>query len=215
MRPVDHHSALASAIRALAVEAHPACLLSCQGAFLFVNQAWDHFAEANGGAPGMLGSALIGTAWTDHLAGEEIRRYHAELIDRALRSDGTQPRRVVQVSEANSPAEARLVATRFEPVMVRGRGERIGIAVVHAAVRARPIDEVYPVVSGEERQYQNEDGRVVQCSCCRRTREPASGRWDFVASLVQTPPRSARWAFCDLCLELHYPALRAAETEAA
>jgi hypothetical protein len=214
MCAVDLHGngTLATAIRLLAAEAHPGCLLDCQGGFLFVNQAWDHFAAENGGAPGRLGSALIGTAWSDHLIGEEIRRYHAKLIDRALRSDGTRALQVVQVSEANSPTQARLVATRFEPLMVRGGGERIGIAVVHATVRVRPIEEVYPLVAGEERQYQDEEGRVIQCSCCRRTREPASGRWDFVPSLVEMSPQGAHWAFCELCLELHYPALLAEQT---
>ncbi len=212
---VDPHTVLAAAIRTLATEAHPACLLDCQGAFLFVNQAWEHFAEENGGALGGLGSSLIGTAWTDHLAGEEIRRHHATLLDRALRSDGTRASRVVQISEANSPTQARLVATRFEPVTVCGWGERIGIAVVHAVVRVRPIEEVYPVVPGEERHYRDEEGNVVQCTCCRRTRERASGRWDFVPTLIRTPPQGAHWSLCDLCLELHYPALKPEETRAA
>lgn len=130
MRAVDHHGALASAIRSLAAAAHPACLLDCQGRFLFVNQAWDHFAEENGGAPRGLGSALIGTALTDHLVGEEIRRYNADLIERALRSDGTRAGQVVQVAEANSPTQARLVASRFEPVIVRGWGERL-LSLIH------------------------------------------------------------------------------------
>ena len=215
MQVVDHHTALSSAIRRLSADANPACLLDCQGAFLFVNQSWDHFAEQNGGAPGALGSALIGTPWTDHLDGEQIRRHHGLLFERAMRSDGSRRSLVVQVSEANGPDQARLVATRFEPVIVRGWGERLGIAVIHATVRVRPIAEVYSVVEAEEEPYRDADGRVTQCSCCRRTLEPDSERWDFVPSLVLRPPSRVRWSLCDLCLELHYPELRPAETEAA
>jgi hypothetical protein len=208
MRAADHHTAMASAIRALAAEAHPACLLDCQNIFLFVNQPWDRFAEENGGAPTGLGAALIGTPWGDHLAGDDIRRYHGGLLARAIKSDGARAHQVVQVSESNSPTEARLIATRFDPVIARDWGEPMGIVVVHAVVRVRPIDEVYQVVSGEERLYRDDEERVVQCSCCRRTRQPASGCWDFVPSLVQTPPHGARWEICDLCLELHYPGMQ-------
>lgn len=198
---------MAAAIRSLAAEAHPACLLDCQNIFLFVNQPWDRFAEENGGVPASLGAALIGTPWVDHLAGDDIRRYHEGLLARAMKSDGTRAHQLVQVSESNSATEARLVATRFDPVIARDGSEPMGMVVVHSIVRVRPIEEVYQVTSGEERSYRDKEECIIQCSCCRRTREPASGGWDFVPALVQTPPQGIRWQLCDLCLELHYPGM--------
>jgi len=202
MRTAAHHNALATVIRSLAAESSPACLLDTQGTFLFVNDAWDRYALENGGAPGCLGSSLIGTCWLDHIKGPEARQIHATLLDRAVRTRGPHPRPVTQVGEANTATTAALISTRLEPVLQGG--EPIAVRIVHRTVRVRPIAEVYEVVQRSADAYRDGTGAIAQCSCCRRVRDLAEPeRWDFVPELLNGP----QWfthCVCELCAELHY-----------
>jgi len=202
MRTAAQHNALATVIRSLAAENSPACLLDTQGTFLFVNDAWDRYALENGGAPTCLGSSLIGTSWVGHIKGEEARRIHATLLERAVRARGPQLRPITQVGEANTATTAALVSTRLEPVLQAG--EPIAVRIVHRTVRVRPIDEVYEVVHRLADCYRDASGAILQCSCCRRVRDPADPeRWDFVPELLERPPRFTL-GVCELCAELHY-----------
>ncbi len=195
-------NALATVIRGLASDKSPACLLDTQGTFLFVNDAWDRHAITNGGAPACLGASLIGTSWLRHIQGEEVRRLHAALFERALRSHGPHPRPVIQVGESNTPTTAALVSTRLE--LVLQSGEPLAIRIVHTTIRERPIAEVYELVEGSADAYRNPGGEIVQCSCCRRVRDPAEhDRWDFVPALLAEPPTAGQ-TLCELCSELHY-----------
>jgi hypothetical protein len=205
VRTAAHQNALATTIRALAAESCSACLLDASGIFLFVNNAWDHHALANGGAPACLGTSLIGTSWLQHIRGEEVRHRHALLLERAVRSRG--PRPVIQVSESNTPTTAALVSTRLEPVL--HGAEPCAVSVLHRVVRVRPIEEVYELVHRPAEAYRDERGAIVQCSCCRRVNNPRElEEWDFVPDLVATPLRTEQ-GVCPLCAELHYGALDA------
>jgi hypothetical protein len=194
---------LASVIRGLAAERSPACLLDPRGSFLFVNEAWDQHALANGGAEACVGSSLIGTFWLNHIRGEQVRRLHAELLDQALRPRGSRPRPLIQVGESNTPTTAALVSTRFAPVLTHA-GEPIALGIVHSIVRERPVGEVYEMVERPADLYRDPAGQITQCSCCRRVRfwaEPE--QWDFVPELLARP-QAALFALCELCGELHY-----------
>jgi hypothetical protein len=203
VRAVAQHQVLASVIRGIAAERSPACLLDPRGSFLFVNEAWDQHALANGGAQVCVGSSLIGTFWLDHIRGEQVRRFHAELLGRTLRPRGSRPRPLIQVGESNTPTTAALVSTRFAPVFSQA-GDPIALSVVHTIVRERPIGEVYEVVEHPPDVYRDAAGQITQCSCCRRVRLWAEAeRWDFVPELLARP-RAVLFALCELCGELHY-----------
>jgi hypothetical protein len=202
-RPVP----FADEVRILAHEKDPALLLDRDGIILFVNEAWDRFARENGGGERVASGSLVGTRWVDHIAGEEPRRLHRLLFERAVRRLGPGPGGgVVQLNEANGPETARLVATHLEPVV--GHGNVLtGVAVVHRTVRELPLAEVYAVASGAESRWLGEDGHVEQCSCCRRVRRPEEPEeWDLVPGLVAEPPETVQFGYCALCLELHYAA---------
>ncbi len=171
---------------------------------MFVNEAWDRFAEENGGAPACLGDALLGTRWLDHIAGEEVRATHAALLARALSPSSGARGAIVQVGECNTAITSALVSTRLQPVLLHGI-EPTGVAIVHETVRARPIEEVYdPVARGVE-SYRDGEGRLTQCSCCRRLRDPVEGgSWDLVREVVQAPPTPVVHGLCELCAELHF-----------
>lgn len=200
-------------IRHLAHLKDPALLLDREGTILFANEAWDRFARENGGGERVDSSALVGTRWIDHISGEAPRRLHRLLLERALRRLGpASGGGVVQLNESNSPTMARLVATHLEPIETPGG--QVGVALVHRLVREVPVAEVYPIAAGEESRWRDDDGGVEQCSCCRRVRRPDEPEeWDLVPGLVAEPPARVRFAYCALCLELHYAAGAGVEHE--
>lgn len=196
-----HASAFSEVIRRLSAARDPACLLDAGGNYLFVNEAWNR-----DGSPGAADGAedLVGTSWLDRFASEEVRRLHAEFLFHALKPvPGARPRPEVHILERNTSTSAVLVAMKMEPVLLDGGP--VAVAITHTPVRERPIDEVYPLVERNLAEYQDPDGKVTQCACCRRVRDPAeAGRWDLVASLVENPPAGATQGLCGLCRELHY-----------
>jgi hypothetical protein len=201
-------------IRLLAHLSDPALLLDREGTILFANEAWDQFARHNGGGERVASAALVGTSWLDQLAGEEPRRLHRLLLERAVRRLGPKPGGgVIQLNESNGPELARLVATHLDPIMGPG-GELTGVAVVHRLVRERPLADVYPLVEGPDDRWRGPSGDVQQCSCCRRVRRPEEPEeWDLVPGLLAEPPHTTHFGYCALCLELHYPAGAGVERE--
>jgi len=199
-RPAQQN-ALAVAIRHLAAEKSPACLLDASGAFLFVNDAWEGRARESGSGPG----SLIGTPWLEHFPAGPVRCRHAALLEQTLHPAAPGPRRHTQVAEANTPTCAALVSRRFEPVLANG-AEAIGVAVVETVVRERPIEDVYDVADRPAEAYRDREGRFTRCPCCGRVRDPSDPeRWDVVPALLAASGDGVA-ELCELCAELHYPA---------
>ncbi len=146
---------------------------------------------------------MVGTSWLDHVVGDEVRRLHARLLERAL--DGQGWGGVVQVGECNSPTEARLVVSRFERLLPERRGAPIGVAAVYTVLTTRPIAEAHATVVAPEAAYRKRDGLIAQCACCRRVQSPADpSRWDLVPELLRTRAQSVTHVLCRLCASLYY-----------
>jgi hypothetical protein len=206
VRTSAHHQVLASVIRALSAEKWPACLLDCQGTFLFVNEPWDRRVREERGSDESLSESLIGTGWLDSIQGEDARRVYSDLLARALTLRDQHARPIVQICESNTPTTARLVSTRIEPVLMQG-ADPIAVSVVHTTVRERPIEEVYDLVHRVADAYRDDRGQIAQCSCCRRLKDPAEPeRWDLVPELLMDPPPVSH-QLCELCAEIHYGVL--------
>ncbi len=185
----------AAAIHELAARTDAAVLLDLEGTVLFANDAWERYAVASG-APAQ---ATVGASLVEAVQGEEPRRVLREVLARAARSPG----RTAITVEWNSPDTARLLAVQLAPVLAGS--EPIGVTIVQRIVRALPVGEVYPVVEAAADDYRR-DGKLEQCTCCRRTRRPADpAEWDFVPALVAAPPPDAILGYCPLCRQLHWP----------
>jgi hypothetical protein len=195
--------AIREAREALAVAPSPACLLDPRGVILYVNPAWDRFAEQNGGAPGALGSRVVGTRWLDHVRGQEVRAHHEALLEAVL--DGSRAD-VAARGECNTPDTFRLVVSRFARIPGPDQRAPSAVAVSWETLRGEAIQQRYPVVDQDGLAYRDAGGAFVQCSCCRRARGregAAAGRWDFVPSLVRGPASGAEFALCDDCAEAY------------
>jgi hypothetical protein len=213
-RPLQQVFPFAAEVRILAHAAEPALLLDRSGVILFVNEAWERFARQNGGSELAMSRGLVGSRWFDQIAGEEPRRLHRLLLERAARRLGRgRDGAVVQLNESNSPGLARLVATELRPVLGVDR-EVTSLSIVHRVVRERPLADVYPPAEDPPGRWRGDRG-IVQCSCCRRVQRPEEpAEWDLSIPLLSAPPGDTGFAYCPLCLALHYPAGAGAEPEA-
>lgn len=211
---LQHVAPFADEVRLLAQAAEPALVLDRSGVILFVNEAWERFARQNGGNELAMSRGLVGSRWFDQIAGEEPRRLHRLLLERAARRLGPgRDGAVVQLNESNSPELARLVATELRPVFGADR-EATSLSIIHRVVRQRPLAEVYPPADGPPERWRGEQG-IVQCSCCRRVQRPEEpAEWDLSIPLLSAPPGDTCFAYCTLCLALHYPAGAGAELQA-
>jgi hypothetical protein len=202
---LQHAVPFASEVSRLAGQYEPALLLDRSGVILFVNAAWERFACANGGGDRVMSRGLVGTRWFDQIAGEEPRRHHRALLERAAGGpDAPGGHAAVQLNESNTPELARLVATRLAPVGGPG-GEVAYLSIVHRLVRQRPLADVYPPVEAPAERWRGEQG-IVQCSCCRRVARPEEPEaWDLSIELLARPVAGVRFDYCPLCLDLHDP----------
>jgi hypothetical protein len=199
--PASSHSVLSAAVRLAASSSSPACILDGRGAYLFANDAWLAVIADRGT---LRPEAVVGAAFLEHVEGDDLRQAWSEALRDVL--SGTAPSRTI-AGEHNTPTLARLTATRVEPI-ASAHGV-LGLALARTVVRERPISELYVVSDRPDGAYAHEDGRVVQCPCCRRVRdrvEPAS--WEVVPRWIAAPPPSALGTTCDLCAELHLGLLR-------
>jgi hypothetical protein len=213
-RPLQAAVPFADEIRLLARRVEPALLLDRRGVILFVNEAWERFAQANGGDDLVTARGLVGTRWFDQISGEEPRRLHRLLLERAARRLGAGPDgAVIQLNESNTPEVARLVATELTPLSGPG-GEVTSLAIVHRTVRERPMADVYPPVERAPERWRGPQG-IIQCSCCRRVERPEEPtEWDLSVALLLQPTADTRFAYCPLCLALHYPGGTGVEQDA-
>jgi hypothetical protein len=183
-------------------ELWPAYVLDAAGRIIDVNSAWDREARRAGGP---LASAVIGTMWLDHIAGEDVRVWHRELLDR-LRAPDRRGRGIAHICACNTPERFRLFTTRFQPLVRAGEGELAGVLVLTRLIEEAPVGERYIVEPFDERWLLEPDGVMVQCGGCRRVRVANSSPsvWVFVPELVARPRGNVSHGLCELCREVYY-----------
>jgi hypothetical protein len=188
----------------LANQAWPAYVLDAAGKIFHVNAAWDR--EACNSA-GLLGRQVIGTAWLDHIAGDEVRAWHRELLDRLLHPpDGASRGRMNHVCACNTAERFRIFSTHFDRLMLPGEDGVAGVLVTSSLLGEAPIDARYLVASFDERRLRQPDGTMLQCSGCRRMSVAGSSPrvWEFVPKLVWHPRPDISHGICALCREVYY-----------
>ena len=183
-------------------EPWPAYVLDAAGRIVAVNGAWDREARTAGGPTSR---EVIGTAWLDHIAGDEPRAWHRELLERLL-APRRRRRAFVHVCACNTPDLFRLFAARFEPIAPADEPEVEGVLVLTHQIEVAPVGERYSVAPFEERRFRQPDGVLIQCSGCRRMRAAGSSPdlWVFVPEVVAHPREDISHGICGTCREVYY-----------
>lgn len=201
MRSASPHSVLSAAIRLAATSSSPACILDVRGAYLFANDFWQ-VLEAERGL--RRAESLVGAPFIERLDGDDLRAAWSRALQDVL--SGTAASRSI-AGEHNTTELARLTSTRIEPIT--SSNGVLGLVLVCTVVRERPVSDLYVVSHRPAAAYEDFEGRIAQCPCCRRARDRVdSSAWDIVPRWLAAPPPSARWITCDLCAELHLGLMR-------
>jgi PAS domain-containing protein len=160
--------------------------------FTYCNPAWSRFAQDNGGV-GLEPEHWLGRSILEAVP-PILRNYYSIAYQKV-----GQGRAIWHHSyECSSPDRRRF----FEMVVYPLEDAR-GVAVVNFVRVELPRRIKHPRQSRAHPAHRNEEGLVVMCANCRRTR--ASGRsvrWDWLPEFVEHPPVPISHGLCPLCL--HY-----------
>ena len=181
LKPRFNEAALAASPSSIAVIDRP-------GSILWVNPAWQRFAEENGAA----GASRQWRSYLDAIQ-PPLREYFEQAFRHTL--DGGA---VFEMEyECSSPTQRREFHMRALPV----GGHTL---IVEHALRVDVPHEPEAIAAAHE-AYITTAGFVAQCSNCRRLRAPASGAFHWVPAFVQRPHPQTTHVICPSCLDFYYP----------
>ena len=171
-----------------ALETDPAVIVGlCEKLNIaYTNDAWDSFAQDNGGDSSnwSIGFPYLSAVPT------LLRSYYADLFEQAQHT--REP--IAHVYECSSPLLQRRFQMRIIPLRPGG------FLVSHSLVfeEAHPGPEHGPELS---RYRSPETTLVVMCVHCCRTRRPQT---DWVPAYVASQPEDTSHGMCQLCLAHYY-----------
>lgn len=189
---------------ALDQEAHVVMLVENDGTISFLNREWTLSAHRDSAPGGCDPKAVLGRPYLDFVAGA-IRPHVAEAFNRAAAlSPGFDS--VWLHGECNTSTLRRLLTTRISPLWEQGgEGNAAGLLVHHQLRVVGALDAHYALVEHAIDALRDDRQLIVQCGCCRRVREPQSGRWSMCVALLQVSAKDTSHGLCELCVETYYP----------
>ena len=156
---------------------------------VYCNEAWDRFAEHNGGGelvrPALCGRSVLDvtpdllkplyrSAYLAVLATGRPWQFHYECSSSAVY-------RLFRMTVRRLPAEDSLV-------------------VANSLLEERPHGPEPSPMPADPALYGGPGGPVAMCSLCRRTRRLDSQGWDWVPAFIDRPPAALAYSMCDDCL---------------
>jgi hypothetical protein len=181
------HDVLAQATRALEAEADSACLLGEDWEFIYLNPAWERFAEANGGH-GVSSADLLGRSYLS-FSSDSLTR---ELL-RSVQVRVSAGEAFTLFTRCDSPGVERRIASHFLPVW--GGGFR-GTAVLHLSVQPDALSQRLP--------WGQKDPAVregLSCGSCHRVLRGGHPGW-HLAPRTPEPGAGLSSAYCPTCAGL-------------
>jgi hypothetical protein len=167
--------------------------------FTYCNPAWSRFAKENGGV-GLEPERWLGRSILEAVP-PILRNYYSTAYQKVMQGHATWH----HAYECSSPGRRRV----FEMVVYPLHDSR-GVAVVNFVRVEQPRRIKHPRQSRAHSGYVNEEGLVVMCANCRRTRGGGrTVRWDWVPEFLEYPPDAVSHGLCPLCLHYFYLGLDA------
>ena len=171
-------------------------ILDADSRIVFCNWAWDRFAAQNKGV-NLSHLSVLGKSVLD-VVPDALQLFYRTAYATARKSG--QP--WIHNFECSSPETFRLFHMRVLPIggPYLCIENSLRIERLHEPDRA----EIHPIAS----RYVDENGVVVMCSQCRRTRQVrniGSPRWVWIPEFLNGPPGEVTHELCDLCFRFFYP----------
>lgn len=163
-------------------------VIDAAGEILWTNPAWHDFAANNGAA----GESVRWQSYFEPIAGP-LRGYYESAFAAALRTGQV----FEQDYECSTPEQRRFFRLRALPI-------RQTMLLVEHAIVAGELREDRPTEPPPEPAYRNEHGLLVQCSNCRRTRNPTTQGFDWVAAWVERCPSRTSHGVCPTCAGFYW-----------
>jgi hypothetical protein len=173
-----------------AIERDPAIVyaLDRELKILYCNEAWDRFAESNGGAalkrPTPYGMCVL------DVIPEPLQTFYRS----AYLSVFATSRHWVHEYECSTAAMHRLYR-----LTALHRPKEDFILVANFLLEERPHGDERPVRQPDPATYQGPDVSIEMCSLCRRTRRRDRRGWDWVPAYVEKPPARLAYSVCASC----------------
>ena len=190
---------------ALDQEPNVVLLLGLDGKIVFLNQEWSRTSERDGDAPGCRAEAVLGRSYLDFVVGP-LRANVAEAFERAAALEpgfGS----IWLHGECNTVKECRVLTTRISMLRPGGfEGASTGFLVHHTLRVVGALADRYALVEPNLEAWRDEAGLIMQCSCCRRVREPATDKWSMCVELLEDSADGTSHGLCKMCLETYYAA---------
>ncbi len=183
-------------IKHLQIDRAVICILDADSQIVFCNWSWDRFAFQNGGI-GLSHLSVLGTSVLD-VTPDSLQLFYKTGYATARRTGKPWEHDF----ECSSPELFRLFHMRVLPIggPYLCVENSLRIETLHEPGRA----EIHPEAS----RYLDENGFIVMCCHCRRTRQVrniGSPRWDWVPEFLKSPPGVVSHGLCELCLRFFYP----------
>jgi hypothetical protein len=171
-------------------------ILDAGSQIVFCNWAWDRFAFQNGGTR-LDNLSVFGRSVLD-VTPEPLQSFYSATYAAVRKT--RQPHE--HDFECSSPETFRFFHMRVLPI----GGPYLCVENSLRIERAHDVDQecAQPVAS----RYVDQEGIVVMCCHCRRTRRSrnvGSDRWDWVPDFLNAPPGPVSHGLCEFCLRFFYP----------
>jgi hypothetical protein len=170
-------------------------ILDSDSRIVFCNWSWDRFAFQNGGI-GLSHLRVLGTSVLD-VTPSLLQRFYVTAYATARKTGKPWEHDF----ECSSPETFRLFHMRVLPI----GGPYL---CIENSLRIENLHEPGRAdIRLETAHYRDENGLVVMCCHCRRTRRVrniGSPRWDWVPEFLTSPPGLVSHGLCELCVRFFY-----------
>lgn len=154
---------------------------------LWVNPAWDRFARENGASGGLDGYE----SYLDGIS-SPLRWFYRRVFERALITGEV----FEHDYECSSPDKRRRFRLRVLPIETRG------LVLEHSLIAEGP--HTATAEAAIESRFLDANGRILQCSNCRRVRLPVTCAWTWVPAWVAQAPPVTTHGICPSCVGFYW-----------
>lgn len=181
--------------------------LDADGFIQYVNPAWTRHADEANASPSCRLEAVLHRRYVDFVVGP-LRPSLEAAIANVMRGGNGAPSRPETFihSECNTPQWLRHLTTHLTRIgPAEGTASAPGLLLRHFLRIEGPLERQYELTDAPAERFQDANGLLLQCSCCRRAKVPGTEQWKMSLALFEPSPLRISHGLCGSCLEAYYP----------